>query len=203
MILPKAWLRARRRDYFYRRAKEEKLRSRAAYKLSEVVGRYGLIGRGDVVVDLGAAPGGWMQVALDGVGPRGFVLGVDVKEIEPFEKKNVKTVVADITDSGTVDVVCGLLPRLADVVVSDVSPNVSGVWEVDHARQVDLARRSLVIAGRVLRRGGGFFVKVFQGDLLDEFVDELRGLFDFVRFVKPRASRRGSSELFLLCLDKK
>lgn len=203
MILPKAWLRARRRDYFYRRAKEEKLRSRAAYKLSEVVGRYGLIGRGDVVVDLGAAPGGWMQVALDGVGPRGFVLGVDVKEIEPFEKKNVKTVVADITDSGTVDVVCGLLPRLADVVVSDVAPNVSGVWEVDHARQVDLARRSLVIAGRVLRRGGGFFVKVFQGDLLDEFVDELRGLFDFVRFVKPRASRRGSSELFLLCLDKK
>lgn len=203
MILPKAWLRARRRDYFYRRAKEEKLRSRAAYKLSEVVGRYGLIGRGDVVVDLGAAPGGWMQVALDGVGPRGFVLGVDVKEIEPFEKKNVKTVVADITDSGTVDVVCGLLPRLADVVVSDVSPNVSGVWEVDHARQIDLARRSLVIAGRVLRRGGGFFVKVFQGDLLDEFVDELRGLFDFVRFVKPRASRRGSSELFLLCLDKK
>ncbi len=203
MILPKAWLRARRRDYFYRKAKEERLRSRAAYKLLEVVDRYGLIGRGDVVVDLGAAPGGWMQVALGVVGSRGFVLGVDVKEIEPFKKKNVKTVVADITDPGTVDLVCGLLPRLADVVVSDVAPSVSGVWEVDHARQVDLARRSLVIAGRVLRRRGGFFVKVFQGDLLDEFVDELRGVFGVVRFVKPRASRRGSSELFVLCLDKR
>lgn len=196
-------MRARRRDYFYRRAKEEKLRSRAAYKLLEVVDRYGLIRRGDVVVDLGAAPGGWMQVALGVVGSRGFVLGVDIKEIEPFEGKNVRTVVADISDSGTVDLVCGLLPCLADVVVSDVSPNVSGVWEVDHARQVDLARRSLVIAGAVLRRGGGFFVKVFQGDLLDEFVDELRDAFGFVRFVKPRASRRGSSELFVLCLDKK
>lgn len=203
MILPKAWLRARRRDYFYRKAKEEQLRSRAAYKLLEVVDKYGLIRRGDVVVDLGAAPGGWMQVALDVVGSRGFVLGVDVKEIEPFEKKNVRTVVADITDSGTVDLVCGLLPGLADVVVSDVSPSVSGVWEVDHARQVDLARRSLVIAGRVLRRRGGFFVKVFQGDLLDEFVDELRDVFGFVRFVKPRASRRESSELFVLCLDKR
>jgi 23S rRNA (uridine2552-2'-O)-methyltransferase len=203
LILPKAWLRARRRDYFYRKAKEEQLRSRAAYKLLEVVDRYGLIRRGDVVVDLGAAPGGWMQVALDVVGSRGFVLGVDVKVIEPFEGKNVRTVVADISDVGAVDLVCGLLPRLADVVVSDVSPNVSGVWEVDHARQVDLARRSLVIAGAVLRRGGGFFVKVFQGDLLDEFVLELRDAFGFVRFVKPRASRRGSSELFVLCLDKK
>jgi 23S rRNA (uridine2552-2'-O)-methyltransferase len=203
LILPKAWLRARRRDYFYRKAKEEQLRSRAAYKLLEVVDRYGLIRRGDVVVDLGAAPGGWMQVALDVVGARGFVLGVDIKEIEPFEGKNVRTVVADISDLGAVDLVCGLLPGLADVVVSDVSPNVSGVWEVDHARQVDLARRSLVIAGAVLRRGGGFFVKVFQGDLLDEFVLELRDAFGFVRFVKPRASRRGSSELFVLCLDKK
>ena len=203
MIVPKSWLRARRRDYFYRKAKEEQLRSRAAYKLLEVVDRYGLMRRGDVVVDLGAAPGGWMQVALGVVGGRGFVLGVDVKEIEPFEAKNARTVVADVADSGAVEVVCGLLPRLADVVVSDVSPNVSGIWEVDHARQVDLARRSLVIAGRVLRRGGGFFVKVFQGDLLDEFVDELRGLFGFVRLVKPRASRRGSSELYALCLDKK
>jgi len=203
LILPKAWLRARRRDYFYRKAKEEQLRSRAAYKLLEVVDRYGLIRRWDVVVDLGAAPGGWMQVALGVVGSRGFVLGVDVKVIEPFEGKNVRTVVADICDVGTVDLVCGLLPRLADVVVSDVAPSVSGVWEVDHARQVDLARRSLVIAGAVLRCGGGFFVKVFQGDLLDEFVDELRDAFGFVRFVKPRASRRGSSELFVLCLDKK
>lgn len=179
------------------------MRSRAAYKLLEVVDKYELIKRGDVVVDLGAAPGGWMQAALKAVGRRGFVLGVDIKEMEPFEAKNARTIVADITDSRTVEVIRESLPRLADVVVSDVSPNVSGVWEVDHARQVDLARCSLLIVGQVLRRGGGFFVKVFQGDLLDDFVFELRGLFGFVRLIKPVASRRKSSELFVLGLGKK
>jgi len=158
---------------------------------------------GDVVVDLGAAPGGWMQASRNIVGDNGFVLGVDVKPIEPFSDENVRSVVGDVTESETVDVIRELLPHVADVVVSDVSPNVSGVWELDHARQVDLARKSLQVAVRVLRVGGNFFLKVFQGDMLDDFVYEMRQCFDFVRFVKPRASRRESAELYVLGLGLK
>ena len=201
--MPKSWIRQRQRDYFYRRAKEEQLRSRAAYKLLEAVEKFDLIKAGDVVVDLGAAPGGWMQVALKTVGEEGFVLGVDMSNIEPLEAENARSVVLDITEREVVDVIRDFLPDgCADVVLSDVSPNVSGVWEVDHARQVDLARRSLYVAACMLKKGGNFFVKVFQGELLDDFVSEVRREFGFVRFVKPKASRRKSSELFLVGLGK-
>ena len=201
--MPKSWIRQRNQDYFYRRAKEEQLRSRAAYKLLEAVEKFGLIKTGDVVVDLGAAPGGWMQTALKAVGDEGFVLGVDLNIVEPFDAENSRSIVLDITEREVVDVVRGFLPGgWADVVVSDVSPNISGVWEVDHARQVDLARRSLYVAACVLKRGGNFFVKVFQGDLLSVFASEVKGEFRSVRFLKPKASRKKSSELFVLCLGK-
>ncbi len=201
--MPKSWLRERRKDYFYRRAKEEKLRSRAAFKLSEAVERFGLIKSGDVVVDLGAAPGGWMVAALWAVGEKGFVLGVDLKEIEPFEAENVRSIILDITDANAVGVIRSFLPDgLADVVVSDVSPNVSGIWEVDSARQVDLAWRSWVVAGGVLKKSGNVFFKVFQGDMTGEFVAELRREFRVVRFLKPKASRKKSSELYVLGLGK-
>lgn len=204
MILPKAWLRERRKDYFYRRAKEEQLRSRAAYKLFEVVDRYELIRSGDVVVDLGAAPGSWMQASLRAVGEKGYVLGVDVEEIEPLEAENSRSIICDINDAAVVETVRGFLPRsVADVVLSDVSPNISGVWEVDHARQIDLSRRSLLIAASVLRHGGNVFVKVFQGDLMDDFVYEVRQQFEFVRLIKPAASRKKSSELFVLGMKKR
>jgi len=196
--LPKAWVRERKRDYYYRLAKEERYRSRAAYKLLEAVKRYGFIKPGDVVVDLGAAPGGWMQACRNVVGETGFVLGVDINPIEPFAEANVRSVVGDVTESETVDVIRELLPREADVVISDVSPNISGVWELDHARQMDLAHKSLQVAVSVLRVGGSFFVKAFQGGMLVDFVYELRRCFDSVRFVKPRASRRESAELFVL-----
>jgi 23S rRNA (uridine2552-2'-O)-methyltransferase len=196
-------VRQRKQDYFYRKAKEEQLRSRAAYKLLEAVEKFGLIKPGDVVVDLGAAPGGWMQAALRVLNDGGFVLGVDIKEIAAIEGENSRSIVHDITERDVVDVVRGFLPDgCADVVVSDVSPNISGVWEVDHGRQVDLARRSLYVAGSVLRRGGNFFVKVFQGELLDGFVVDVRREFRFVRLLKPKASRRKSSELFVLGLGK-
>ena len=202
--MPKAWLRERRRDYFYRRAKEEQLRSRAAYKLLEVVDRYDLIRAGDAVVDLGAAPGGWMQAALRATGEKGYVLGVDLKEIEPLEAENSRSIICDLNDAEIVDSIRGFLRGgVADVVLSDVSPNVSGVWEVDNARQIDLSRRSLLIAASVLRRGGNVFLKVFQGDLMDDFVYEVRGRFGFVRLIKPAASRKKSSELFVLGLKKK
>ena len=201
--MPKSWLRQRRQDYFYRKAKEEQLRSRASFKLAEAVERFGLIRSGDVVVDLGAAPGGWMVAVLWAVGEKGFVLGVDLKAIEPFEADNVRSIILDISEPEAVDVIRGFLPDgLADVVVSDVSPNVSGVWEVDSARQVDLAWRSLTVAGGVLRGGGNVFFKVFQGELMDDFVGEVRREFKTVRFIRPKATRKKSSELYVMGLEK-
>ncbi len=156
---------------------------------------------GDVVVDLGAAPGGWIQSSRKIVGSRGFVLGVDLKPIQPIDQPNVRTVIGDVTDPKTVEQIRELLPRPADVVISDVSPNVSGIWELDHARQIDLARQSLRIATSVLRPRGNFFVKVFQGDMLNGFVREVKRHFAFVKLIKPKASRARSAELYVLGMD--
>ncbi|MEM2317826.1 MAG: RlmE family RNA methyltransferase [Candidatus Bathyarchaeia archaeon] len=198
--MPKAWIQERKKDYYYRKAKEENYRSRAAYKLFQAVGKYRFMKEGDVVVDLGAAPGGWTQASRRIVGPRGFVLSVDLKPMEPFEERNVKTIIGDITEEETVDQILEILPRKADVVVSDASPNISGIWELDHARQIDLAQKALEIALKVLRPRGNFFVKVFQGDLLEDFVGKVKQHFKDVRVIKPKASRAKSAELFVLGL---
>ena len=199
--MPKAWVKERKREYYYRKAKEERFRSRAAYKLLQAVEKHRFIKPGDVVVDLGAAPGGWTQASLEFVGSTGFVLGVDLKRIEPIDLPNVRAVTGDVTDSQTIQHIKELLPRSADVVVSDVSPNISGIWELDHARQIDLARRSLRVATSVLKPKGNFFVKVFQGDMLNDFVKEVKQHFGFVKLVKPKASRAKSSELYVLGMN--
>jgi len=199
--LPKAWIRRHKRDYYYRKAKEEEYRSRAAYKLLQAVNNYGFIKAGDVVVDLGAAPGGWLQAARKIVGERGFVLGVDLRAIQPIEHLNVYTIVADITNPETSKRIKAILPRQANALISDISPNVSGAWELDHARQIDLARQSLGIARSVLVRGGNFFVKVFQGDMLNDFAREVKKRFLTTRLVKPKSSRSESAEMYLLGLD--
>ncbi|MGQ9506251.1 MAG: RlmE family RNA methyltransferase [Candidatus Bathycorpusculaceae bacterium] len=196
--MPKAWLQERKRDYYYKKAKEEKYRSRAAYKLFEAVQKHHFIKHGDVVVDLGAAPGGWVQAARKIVGGKGFVLGVDIKPIEPFPQSNVQTIIGDITEQEIIGQILQMLPRKADAVISDASPNISGIWEIDHARQIDLAHHALKIALETLGFPGNFYVKVFQGDLLDDFIQKMRKHFEIVRIVKPKASRAKSSEIFLL-----
>lgn len=201
MILPKAWVKERKREYYYRKAKEEKFRSRATYKLLQAVKKHRFIKLGYVVVDLGAAPGGWTQASRRIVGSSGFVLGIDLKRVEPIDLPNVRTVTGDVTDSQITQSIRELLPRSADVIISDVSPNISGVWELDHARQIDLARQSLRIATSVLRPRGNFFVKVFQGDMLNDFVEEIKQYFSFVKLIKPKASRAKSSELYVLGMN--
>ncbi len=200
--MTKKWLRARRRDYYHRLAKEEGYRSRAAYKLLQTSKKYRLIKKGDVVVDLGAAPGGWMQVARELVGEDGYVLGVDKELIEGFEWENVVSLVSDINILNEADLL-EELPRKADVVLSDISPNISGIWEVDHARQIGLAEASLRTVIAVLRRENAFFVKVFQGDLLKAFLEKVKEYFRVVRLVKPKASRPRSSEIYILALGFK
>ncbi len=196
--MPKAWLQDRKRDYYYKKAKQEMYRSRAAYKLFQSIRKYGFISYGNVVVDLGAAPGGWIQAARKTVGNRGFVLGVDLEPIEPFTQHYVRTIVCDIAEQDTLKQILELLPRKADAVISDASPNISGIWEVDHARQIDLAQKALHMASKTLRQGGNFFVKVFQGDMLDDFVEKVKQHFRLIRVIKPDASRARSSEMYVL-----
>jgi 23S rRNA (uridine2552-2'-O)-methyltransferase len=201
--VPKAWIQDRKRDYYYQKAKEEKYRSRASYKLSQANNKYHFIKYGDVVLDLGAAPGGWIQVAKKIIGNKGFILGVDLRDIESFPQDYIRTIIGDITEPETCQQISELLPSKADVIVSDASPNISGIWEVDHARQIDLAQRALEIASEILRPSGNFFVKVFQGDMLDDFVQKVKKHFDVVKVIKPQASRAKSSEMFILAMGFK
>jgi 23S rRNA (uridine2552-2'-O)-methyltransferase len=203
LILPKAWIQDRKRDYYYKKAKAEQYRSRATYKLSQTAIKYHFINKGDILVDLGAAPGGWIQAARKIVGKTGFVLGVDLKPIAPFPQEYIRTIVADFTEPETVEQILTFLPRKPDVLISDAAPNISGVWDVDQARQIDLANQALQLALKLLRPRGNFFVKVFEGDMLNDFIETVKHHFEIVKFIKPKASRAKSSEMFLLALQMK
>lgn len=200
--MTKKWLREHKRDYYHRLALEEGYRSRAAYKLLQMAKKYELVKLGDVVLDLGASPGGWMQGARTLVGDEGYVLGVDLRPIEGFDEPNVASIVADVEKLEPKDIL-NLIPRRPNVVLSDMSPNLSGVWSLDHVRQVALARMALGLATQLLPPGGIFVVKVFQGEFFKAFLEDVRSHFRAVRTVKPRASRSESAEMYLVCLNFK
>ena len=203
MVLPKAWIQDRKREYYYKKAKAENYRSRATYKLVQTNEKYQFIRRNDVVVDLGAAPGGWIQAARKMTGKNGFVLGVDLKPIEPFTQEYIRTIVGDLTEPEIVEEILSFLPHKADVVISDAAPNITGVWEVDHARQIDMATKALEISLSLLRPLGNFFVKAFEGDLLNDFIQTVKTHFETVKIVKPQASRAKSSEMYILAMNLK
>lgn len=189
-----------RRDLYRRLAKEQGYKSRAAFKLIEAHERYDFIREGDRVVDLGAAPGGWLQVSAKSVGPAGIVVGIDLHAIH-LKDKNVKTVVMDVNDPKVVEKVESLIGGKADNVLSDLSPTVSGVWELDHIRQVDLTLRALELCESFLKKGGAGFFKLFEGERSEEARGEIKRRFVTVRVVKPKASRSVSSELYYYCED--
>lgn len=201
--MPKAWIRERKNEFYYKKAKQENYRSRATYKLVQANNKYSFIKLHDIVVDLGAAPGGWIQAARKMTGKHGFVLGVDLKPIEPFTQEYIRTIVADLTEPDIGEQILSFLPRRPDVVLCDAAPNITGVWEVDHARQIDLATKAMEIAICILKSGGNFFVKVFEGDLLNDFIQTVKTNFETVKLVKPQASRAKSSEMYILALGLK
>jgi len=188
----------RKREHYYCLAKKIGYRSRAAFKLIQLNERYNILRRGDVVVDLGAAPGGWLQVAAEKIGEEGFVLGVDLQPIKPLKFPNVRTIVADILDSTTPERILKEIPRKADVVLSDASPRITGVWSVDHARSAELVLSVLKICQKILSPGGRALVKVFQGEQFPEILKEFRKNFDFVKVSKPIASRKQSAESYII-----
>jgi 23S rRNA (uridine2552-2'-O)-methyltransferase len=199
-LLNDRWHEERKRDMFYKLAKKEGYRSRAAYKLLQANRSFHFIKTGDCIVDLGCAPGGWLQATREIVGPTGHILGVDIKPVEPLSENNVKIILSDITDQTAPIEILNQIKRKADAVLSDASPNISGAWDVDHAKQIDLARSALKIAFLTLREGGSFFVKVFDGPLLKEYVREVKLYFKDVRLVKPKASKAKSAELYILAM---
>lgn len=191
-----------RRDLYRRLAKEHGYKSRAAFKLIEANEKYGFIREGDAVVDFGAAPGGWLQVCSRLAGPLGRVVGVDIHEIH-LKDRRVKTIVMDVNDPRVAGKVMAELGGPADVVLSDLSPTVSGVWELDQTRQVDLTLRVLELSETVLKLDGRAFFKLFEGEGSQCVRDEFRKRFVTVRPLKPAASRSVSSELYYFCEERK
>jgi len=198
--VPSDWLRKRKRDQFHLLAQARGFRSRAAFKLIQITKRYRIMKRGDRVLDLGAAPGGWLQAAHQVVGNTGFILGVDAQEIEPLPFQNVETISADITQEGIVERIRPQSGLPFDVVLSDLAQNLTGVWEMDHARQIELARCALRIGRLLLRPSGNMLVKVFQGSETKDFQLDMKSSFKAFRIVKPQASRPESAELYFLGL---
>ena len=193
----KAWMREHVSDAYVKRATAEGYRSRAAYKLQQLAERDHLLKPGMLVVDLGAAPGGWCQVAAQAVGPHGRVVAVDLLPLDPVP--GVVFIHGDFQDEATLqEVVAALGGRHADLVVSDMAPNISGIASVDQARSAALAELALDFALKHLKPQGNFLVKAFHGGSYDAFVKTLRTHFMEVVTRKPGASRSRSSEVYLL-----
>lgn len=189
------------RDTYYKKAKQDGYRSRAAYKLIELQERFHILKAGQLVVDLGAAPGGWLQVAAKFVGPKGKVLGIDLQPIEALNQKNIILIQGDITAAETEQRIQEHLERPADCVLSDLAPKLSGIRDADEARSLELNRTALQAAKRLLGPGGSLLVKSFVSEELRSFSAELDKQFRSVQRTRPDASRKGSSEIYLFAKD--
>ncbi len=198
----KAWMHEHVTDVYVRRARQDGYRSRSAYKLIEILEKDKLVRAGMTVVDLGAAPGGWSQVLAPMVGPKGQVMALDILEMEPLH--GVILIRGDFSDEATLKLLEAQTGnRSIDLVVSDMSPNISGVGLVDQARSIHLVELAFEFATERLKPGGDLLVKVFQGAGLDEFRKQLGTRFSAVAVRKPKASRDRSSEFYLLARGKR
>jgi 23S rRNA (uridine2552-2'-O)-methyltransferase len=197
----KAWLQRHVTDSYVRQAKAAGYRSRAAYKLLEIDQKDRLLKPGMRVLDLGAAPGGWSQVAGRRAGPRGRVVAIDLLEIAPMSQ--VEVLRGDLREPQARAAAREALGGPADLVLSDMSPNLSGIPGVDQARAAELAQLALEFAGEVLKPSGALLVKVFQGEAFDEVLAGARRAFQTVVVRKPGASRGESRETYLLARGPK
>ncbi len=185
-------------DHYFQKAKQAGYRSRAAYKLLELQERYRLLRQGDRVVDLGAAPGGWLQVAAALVGPKGKLVGVDLEQIQPLRESQVSLICGDASNENVQEAIRRSLEGAADAVLSDMAPKLSGIRETDMARAIELQRLALDVASALLRPGGLLVIKGFMSNALGEITKALEKSFNEVQRTKPDATRHGSSEFYFI-----
>jgi 23S rRNA (uridine2552-2'-O)-methyltransferase len=187
-----------KKDHYRKLAREEGYRSRASYKLKELNKSYRIIGAGHFVLDLGCAPGGWMQVAAKIVGNKGKVMGIDRSYVEEIPRTFILR--ASIDDDNIVKDIFDYFGEKVNTVICDLSPQVTGNWSVDHASQISLNYSAVKITEQVLKKKGNSLFKVFDGEFSNEFYHYMKKKFLRVKLTKPKASRKPSSELYCICL---
>tara|TARA_Y100000590_G_scaffold434679_1_gene553159 strand:+ start:362 stop:955 length:594 start_codon:yes stop_codon:yes gene_type:complete len=187
-----------KKDHYRKLAKEQGYRSRSAFKLIELNKKYSLIKSNDSILDFGAAPGGWMQVASKLVMPKGKVIGVDLLPIKPIGE-NVTIFQGDIRDEEVVNKILNEVKGKVNVILSDMAPNISGIWKIDHNNQIDLTMLIIDRFPDLLEKNGRCLLKAFDGPMLNTLEKELKKNFTNVKLIKPKVSRNASSELYIAC----
>jgi 23S rRNA (uridine2552-2'-O)-methyltransferase len=186
------------KDFYFHKAKKQGLRARSAYKIDEILHRQKLLEKGDSVLDLGAAPGGFLQILAEVVGEKGLVVGVDLEPIRNLGKAWVKTAVVDLLAPDALAKIRAMAPKPFDLVTSDMAPKTIGVKVTDEARSLDLCRMALGTAEATLKLGGSFVTKVFMGGDFPIFRAEVKARFARVDIVRPKATREHSYEVFVV-----
>jgi 23S rRNA (uridine2552-2'-O)-methyltransferase len=191
------WYSEKKKEHFYKEAKRVGYRARSSFKLLQIQNKFNVIKKGDTVIDLGAAPGGWSQVAKEIVGDTGTVIGIDLSPISPLS--GVTFLQADMTKQSSLDELKNVVgDKMVDVVISDMSPDISGSYSVDHARSVFLSEQALKTVENMLKLNGKFVCKVFTGEDLEDFIKRVYKKFQVVKRYFPPASRKTSSEIYII-----
>lgn len=196
------WYIEKKKEHFYKEAKRVGYRARSAFKLKQIDRRFNIFSKTDTVVDLGAAPGGWSQVTKELIGKNGKIIGVDILPIKPIE--DVEFIQGDITDKEIQNKIINRLNNsLADVVISDISPDISGNYSIDQSRSLWLCEQAFNVARILLKPGGIFVCKIFEGPDINNFINEVKKYFDLVKKFSPKASRKRSSEIYIIAKSLK
>jgi len=191
------WYSEKKREHFYKEAKRVGYRARSAFKLKQIQKKFRIIQEGDTVLDLGAAPGGWSQIAKELVGEKGTVIGIDLLPIEPIS--GVIFLQGDLTNELTLQKIIQIIEvNKTDILLSDMSPNISGNYSFDQAKSIYLCEQALKVAENLLKDGGHFVCKVFTGEDTGNFIQEVHQKFNAVKCYSPPASRKSSSELYVV-----
>lgn len=192
------WEMERKNDPYYKRAKANEYRSRASYKLKQLDKKYRIMKKGDTVVDLGAAPGGWSQIALEKVQEDGIVVGVDLNRIKPLPNENYYRIRGDFTSQEVQNKIMKLIGGKAKVIVSDASPSLTGIRDIDHLRSIDLINVVIDIGDNILEEHGNIVIKVFQGPEYKHLIEKLKKKFKVLKTTKPPSSRKKSREMYIV-----
>jgi len=196
--MSKKWNQERKNEEYYKKAKKQDYRSRASFKLLQLNRKYKIIKEGNSVVDLGAAPGGWSQVAIEAVGTDGLVVAVDLNRMKSFSDENFWSIKGDFTQKETLEEIRRTLQGKADVIISDAAPQLSGIKDLDQLRSIDLARGVLGISDNILKYKGNMIMKVFQGEGYPELLKDIKKKFKTVKTTKPPSSRKKSGEMYIV-----